>query len=213
MDEKKRIPARAMIECLLCSACGNYATATGGGVCAACAIRQQLAAAVERAERAEKQVDELATELGVTRAAVKSPELFRSINESMKSGVQALRTRAEAAEATVAGLREALVEACPEYPLTQDEQGGCVWCGQGSVQGTSAIPEKHDVDCGWRIGRSALAATPAQHAARIRERVLREAAEQFRETMWFPYSEEHANKLLAMADEAAKEAQNDPAGR
>ena len=49
MEQSKRIPARAMIECILCAKCGQYATATGGGICAACALtaeRDQLRAEV-----------------------------------------------------------------------------------------------------------------------------------------------------------------------
>jgi hypothetical protein len=54
---------------------------------------------------------------------------------------------------------------------------------------------------------AALAATPAQHAARVKERVLREAAEKIRAESALNGAY-HALRLEAMADEAAKEAQN-----
>lgn len=59
--------ARAMIDCICCGRCGKWATATGGGMCEACVVREtrdteitalraELAAAKERAKALETAV-------------------------------------------------------------------------------------------------------------------------------------------------------------
>lgn len=59
----------------------------------------------------------------------------------------------------------ALEQACPERPMTQDEQGGCVWCGvfpSYKDWKKLGVPAKHYEDCGWRIGRERLASLKAE---------------------------------------------------
>jgi hypothetical protein len=74
----------------------------------------------------------------------------------------------EALRRQVATLRDALANACPEIPMNQDEQGGCVWCGgdgkrkvrggyRGSIYAT-ADPADHAADCEWVAARALLAA-------------------------------------------------------
>jgi hypothetical protein len=38
-------------------------------------------------------------------------------------------------------------------PMSQDEQGGCVWCGQDGYNGV----EKHNSECAWTQGHAILA--------------------------------------------------------
>lgn len=152
--------------------------------CSYCAeretLKQQLAAAVERAERAEAERDKDLAEM-----------------RRFQRMVIQLTHRADSAEKTLAGLRAAL----EQYENTANwgshycgpRQAYRFWCGKGTAE---------------EAAKSALAATPAQHAARIRERVLLELAEQCE--MVLPGDMPHITKqeLLDMADEAAKEAQN-----
>jgi hypothetical protein len=55
---------------------------------------------------------------------------------------------------------KALEECAPEDPMTQDDQGGCVWCGASGPHGTFDPPEpqNHDRGCGWLKARHALSA-------------------------------------------------------
>ena len=104
-------------------------------------LRQQLAAAVERAEMAEK--------------ALAGHELVRL----------SLRSRAEAAEVTVAGLREALE--CIPIDLI------------AAVTFDDNLPTSIKFSAGsMRMIQRALAATPAQHAARIVSKWLLERADE-----------------------------------
>lgn len=46
---------------------------------------------------------------------------------------------------------------CPvEFVPTQDEQGGCVHCGAGTVV-RLASEKEHDEDCAWRVAHNLLA--------------------------------------------------------
>jgi hypothetical protein len=88
--------------------------------------------------------------------------------------IETLSAERDALAEQNARLRAALEKACPESPMAHDDQGGCVWCDQGDVRhGTSDKPHKHYYDCGWRIGREALALTPpaALEELRRRERI------------------------------------------
>lgn len=111
-----------------------------------------------------------------------------------------LRTRAEATEATVAGLRAAL-----EFIGSEVDCYCCAITGSGSN-----VVEHVDCKIHARI-KEALAATPAKHAARIRELVLREAAEKlkpfkgFREGFYGDGMRDATNIIIDMADAAMKE--------
>jgi hypothetical protein len=83
-EQSKRIPARAMIECILCAQCGQYATATGGGICAACALsaeRDHLRADNERldqlGQKATDALDEVNLRLGDATARAEAAERER----------------------------------------------------------------------------------------------------------------------------------------
>jgi hypothetical protein len=67
-------------------------------------------------------------------------------------------------------LLAALKAACPEQPMSQDEQGGCVWCGgypgirrkrlrkhESPYAYATADPESHNEDCAWLLARAAIA--------------------------------------------------------
>ena len=157
------------------------------------ALKQQLDAAVERAERAEKHVELL----GFANAA-HSENLLQHSEE-----VGTLRARAEAAEATVAGLREALDGLHTATSKFRED-----WGALGVAFST--------IDKALVESSTAISATPAQHAARIRERVLREAVDRAEketedeksEDSSFFYGIVTADTLREWADEAAKEAQN-----
>lgn len=46
--------------------------------------------------------------------------------------------------------RELLKAVAPETPMQQDEQGGCVWCGEDSWNaGSYKDYDRHDEDCPW----------------------------------------------------------------
>jgi hypothetical protein len=90
-----------------------------------------------------------------------------------------LTHRAEAAEATVAGLRKEMDSV--RFMVTKGKLVEAIGC----------IEE-------------AIAATPAQHAARVKERVLREAHSRIA----MAGKHESCAIIAAMADEAAKEAKN-----
>jgi hypothetical protein len=62
-------------------------------------LRIQLSAALDRADRADRLVDELATELGVTRSAINNPELFRVIHEVLSRKVKPMNPDIAAMEA------------------------------------------------------------------------------------------------------------------
>lgn len=87
-------------------------------------------------------------------------------------------------QSTVAGLRRALEEACPEEPMVQDEQGGCVWCGGYPDGRPLSMPKHkdHHKDCGWLIGRAALADTPDTFERKIQVDALEEIANLIRQT-------------------------------
>lgn len=56
-------------------------------------------------------------------------------------------------------LLEVLEAVAPAEPMNQDEQGGCVWCGQtdGTAYGyATAAPEHHEPDCAWLTARKVL---------------------------------------------------------
>ena len=125
---------------------------------------------------------------------------YIDLNNSALDGahniIDDLRSRAESAEETVAGLRTVLEEVTGPY--------------SGSAY--NALEDEYVFE---RL-TSALSATPAQHAARIKERVLREAAERAEketedekgEDSSFFYGIVTADTLREWADEAAKEAGN-----
>ncbi len=53
-----------------------------------------------------------------------------------------------------------------EEPMSQDEMGGCVWCGgtppdKGHYAYATAEPDSHDPECPWLLARAALK-EPAQ---------------------------------------------------
>lgn len=107
----KKIPARALIECILCANCNNYATATGGGICAACALtaeRDQLRAEVDRLrERVEFWE---ATSKTVDRVRDEQFVKCMEIHDEHVRLIHAATARAEAAESLIAVLRGALEE-------------------------------------------------------------------------------------------------------
>ncbi len=48
-----------------------------------------------------------------------------------------------------------------EEPTSQDEMGGCVWCGgsppdKGHYAYATAEPDSHDPECPWLLARAAL---------------------------------------------------------
>ena len=190
-------------------------------------LRQQLAAAVERAERAASE-------------AV-MPITIESDHE--QGFIDDLRARAEAAEATVAGLRDRLVaiSVASDWQDTRDM----------AVKALAATPAQHAArivskwlreraeECSgervdlepWLREQAAYLAGEgpltgncgnplivvldrSKEEARIRERVLREAAEKlkpfkgFREGFYGDGMRDATNIIIDMADEAAKEAQD-----
>lgn len=71
----------------------------------------------------------------------------------------------------IAKLRELLGNICPEHPINQDEQPGCVWCGgtpdredyerwRESGGYATASPLDHDADCPWLLARQFLDKNP-----------------------------------------------------
>jgi hypothetical protein len=53
--------------------------------------------------------------------------------------------------------RELLKAVAPEQPMQQDEQGGCVWCGEDSC-GSSSFKDydRHEADCPWGLVRKII---------------------------------------------------------
>lgn len=146
----KRIPARALIECILCARCNSYATATGGGICAACVLT---------AER-----DQLRAENAALCKVNKSHADYYEIREERDQ----LRN-------TVAGLRRALGEADRDC-----------WRGYNDTRSfiDANVPNWTRGDDGPSFElirnankrKAALAASPDEHARRIKAESLREMA-------------------------------------
>lgn len=70
------------------------------------------------------------------------------------------RERDQAAKKLAEALRKALLDENGEMqPMNQDEQGGCVWCGRQGKHSiyASDAPRDHTPDCGWIVGKAALA--------------------------------------------------------
>lgn len=72
------------------------------------------------------------------------------------------------ARAEVERLRVMLTNACPEESMSQDEQGGCVWCAgpSGLRKGATYAwatndPKDHYPDCAWLVARNYLGGLPA----------------------------------------------------
>ena len=68
-------------------------------------------------------------------------------------------TTAPAAE-TITVPRELLDQLAPAEPISQDELGGCVWCGMGpgptGYEQATADPSSHTSDCPWLAARRLL---------------------------------------------------------
>jgi DNA repair exonuclease SbcCD ATPase subunit len=195
--------------------CGCEAASVGS-------LRQQLAAAEERAERAEGQLNGAlaAYEKGregwksraeAAEAKVKDLESevdeVTQVAEDQNTEIRSLYGQVEAAEATVAGLRAALEwqrEALDSGYFTRADGG---WsCQDCARYGETPEAVAHADECAFGRIESALRATPSQHAARIRERVLREAADKLRRRSCDDETARFYDVLNDMADEAAKEA-------
>jgi hypothetical protein len=149
----KRIPARALIECILCAHCNNYATATGGGICAACAItaeRDQLRAENERLKEAG-------------RIAV---ETWRFAAEQLAARCDTAERERDEALAHAADLRGALEDVLFECDGHSDVDDG--------DDGIANIPNMA-MRCEMIIDTT-LARTPAQSLGRVKAEELREAA-------------------------------------
>lgn len=92
-------------------------------------------------------------------------------------------TSLEKADAILAALEPApaggdvreLVEALSNFTVaSQDEQGGCVYCGgvaPGSRFEADDTPESHDHDCPYMVAQRLLTATPAQPTGDMREKI------------------------------------------
>ncbi len=219
-------------------------------------LRQQLSAAVERAERAESELKDALEASGKNWAAYLEEQ---ANSTAMRTHLKAEITLTEQQRDTIRARAEASEAACMEVEkiVCPDSQMPLVNPGQyaAKVVAFNVGAYKRVVDrqlkdaeaavAGLRsefehieraakgldecassalreLGlqlrlrcKSALAATPAQHAARIRGKALREAAEVYERRQLVPgppWDKEAAYgtiaiELRAMADEAAKEAQ------
>lgn len=58
----------------------------------------------------------------------------------------------------VEAVRELIGRLAPETPMSQDEMGGCVWCGGPGTNYAyaTADPKDHEKDCPWVEARSLL---------------------------------------------------------
>lgn len=71
-------------------------------------------------------------------------------------------------------LRNLLEKLAPHEPISQDERGGCVWCGGGEPGVRYSYAERylsdHDRDCPWVLARQALGdELPAQRSQAQKE--------------------------------------------
>ena len=169
--EDKRIPARALIECLLCGRCGKYATATGGGICEACTIRAELAAAKESAALLRATIDN-----GDKESEREHEELLKFLRSSLGKkdvhgpydGVSQLVSRNGALKAHVERLREAATNLLPGITHAL--------CYADENRLADPIMTEVFVKVGaLRDIQRALAATPEQSLAKVKAETLLEA--------------------------------------
>lgn len=150
-------------------------------------LRQHIAAQAARIAELEQGINSANT------AAAHHYEKLTANNETY-------RAELSASQAQNAVPRDALEESCPEEPMIQDEQGGCVWCGGNPPCKPLNLPRKqdHSSRCGWIAGRAALSSSPAASLAMVRAGALREAASKLESKFGTIIS---CGDLLDMADQ------------
>lgn len=77
----------------------------------------------------------------------------------------------ETLEAEIVRLKALISRIAPEDPVSQDEMGGCVWCG-GSPDGepygyATDDPKDHEDDCPWVEARAVLVEEHKEHTGAL----------------------------------------------
>lgn len=199
------IPPRALIECLLCKQCGKYATATGGGICEACTLRAQLAAAhkaimprccpgpeawPESADWWDVAGARLARLTAVLRAGKEdrwaathgSDEAgFRSTDWVVEAESIIDNAPAEAQRDALAARVAELEEALGDLREAMERAKASVWDGHYGKGITVDYARAVDKEISEATSKAdkALARTPAQSLARVQAAALEAAANKF----------------------------------